>query len=474
MQSDDLAYFDSEEFRTILNQYEESVESEHPTYIDADDLADIADYYQYNGYPEKARTAVDLALEYNPEAVGPLLFKAREAIMGNDFDTARDYAEKIEAVDVMEAVYLKGEIMICQGKTEEADQYFIEQMKDIMTDEQMDYVYDVANIFSDYDMHDKAFQWMARSQGDDSDSFKELMAHTLFGLGKYKDSERIFNELIDHDPYSIRYWNALASAQFMREDYSAAITSSEYAIAIDPKDPESLLSKANCLYNLLNYEEALEYFQRYSEQVNEDEFGYLYQGTCLINLGRYQEAITILHKALETATPDSQYLPEIYQELAFGYSEQGETETALHYLDQTHSLDCDHASMEIIKGHILLANKHPEEAAEAFRSALNLSDNSPRTMLRIIVSLYDNQYTQTSYTFLKHLLADMDEDWNEGYSYMALCCRDLGKQKEFLYYLRLATEKNPKEAKTVLSGLFPAGMDPKEYYQYILNKLNKV
>ena len=473
MESDDLAYFDSDEFRTILSQYEESVESEHPIYIDADDLADIADYYQYNGFPEKARIAVDLALEYNPEAVGPLLFKAREAVMANDFDTAQEYAERIESVDVMEAVYLKGEIMICQGKTEEADQHFIEQMKDVMADEQMDYVYDVANIFSEYDLHDKAFQWMARSQGDDSDSFKELMAHTLFGLGKYKDSERIFNELIDHDPYSIRYWNALASAQFMREDYNAAITSSEYAIAIDPKDPESLLSKANCLYNLLNYEEALDYFRRYAEQVNEDEFGYLYQGTCLINLGRYQEAIAVLHKAVEIAPPDSQYLPEIYQELAFGYSEQGEMDTAMHYLEQTQSLDCDHASMEIIKGHIMLANKHPEEAAEAFRSALKLSDNSPRTMLRIIVSLYDNQYTQTSYTFLKHLLTDMDEDWNEGYSYMALCCRDLGKEKEFLHYLRLASEKNPKEAKTVLSGLFPVGMDPKEYYQYVLNKLNK-
>ena len=243
MQSDDLAYFDSEEFRTILNQYEESVESEHPIYIDADDLADIADYYHYNGFPDKAKVAIDLALEHNPEAVGPLLFKAREALANNDYETAREYAERIVAVDTMEAVYLKGEILVCQGKTEEADQYFIEQMKDIMTDELMDYVYDVANIFSEYEQHDKAFQWMARSQGDDSDSFKELMAHTLFGLGKYRDSERIFNELIDHDPYSIRYWNALASAQFMREDYNAAITSSEYAIAIDPKDPESLFRK---------------------------------------------------------------------------------------------------------------------------------------------------------------------------------------------------------------------------------------
>lgn len=473
MESEDLAYFESEEFQTILSQYEESVESGHPTYIDADDLADIADYYQYNGFTDKAGETINLALEYNPEAVGPLLYKAREALVSNDFKTAKDYADRIEAVDKMEAVFLKGEILICQGNTEAADAYFIEQMKEVMTDELMDYVYDVANIFSDYDLHDKAFEWMARSQGDDSDSFKELMARTLFGLGKYQDSERIFNELIDHNPYSIRYWNALASAQFMREDYSAAITSSEYAIAIDPKDPESLLSKANCLYNIGNYESALSYFKRFSEQAEDDEFGFLYQGTCLINLGRYEEAIRLLKKALKIAPANSQYLPEIYQEMAFGYSELHDTDKALYYLDQTKPLDCDHISMEIIKGHILLANQRQKEAAGAFREALAQSGNSPKTMLRIIVSLYDNQYTQTSYVFLKRLLSESPKEWNEGYSYMALCCRDLKKPEEFMHYLKLATEKNPKEARTVLGALFPEGTDPKDYYSYLMNKLNK-
>ena len=471
--TDELAYFDSEGFQTILKRYEESVRSGRSIYMDADDLADIADYYQYNGRMEEADQAINLALEFNPEAVGPLLYKAREALSLKDFETAREYADRIQAVDQQEALYFRGEILINEDKVEEADDFFREQMREVMPDEQMDYVYDVANIFSDYNVHEKALEWMARSQGDDSDDFKELMARTLFGLGKYKDSERIFNELIDHDPYSIRYWNALASAQFMNEDYSAAITSSEYAIAIDPKDPESLLSKANCLYNLGNFESALSYFKRFSEQAKDDEFGYLYQGTCLINLGRYEEAIRLLKKAMNIAPEDSQYLAEIYQEMAFGYSELHDTDKALYYLNETKSLDCDHISMEIIKGHILLANKRQQEAAEAFREALMQSNESPKTMLRIIVSLYDNQYTQTSYSFLKRLLSEMPKDWNEGYSYMALCCRDLKKPDEFMHYLKLATEKNPKEARMVLGALFPEGTDPKEYYNYLMNKLNK-
>lgn len=470
--TEDQAYFESKGFRKILEQYEESVQEGHSIYMDADDLADIADYYQYNGRPEDANRAIDLALEYNPEAVGPLLYKAREALSLHDFDTAREYAEQILAVDQQEALYLQGEILINEGKVEEADDFFREQMREVMSDEQMDYVYDVANIFSDYNVYDKAFEWMTRSQGDDSDDFKELMARTLFGLGKYKDSERIFNELIDHDPYSIRYWNALASAQFMNEDYNAAITSSEYAIAIDPHDAESILSKANSLYSLGNYESALTYFERYSEVMPEDEFGFLHQGTCLINLGKYSEAQQVLEQAEYLADDDSPYLPEICQELAFAYSEMHKPESALYYIDKTQDMDCDHVNMEIIRGHIHLANQNPEEAEEAFKEALRMSDNSPRTMLRIIVSLYDNRYIKTSYLLLKNFFRHVEKDWNEGYSYMALCCMDMKKTDEFLSYLKIATNRNPKEAKTVLGCYFPEDMAPQDYYDYMSDKIN--
>jgi len=469
--TDDQTYFNSEEFRQILKRYEESVQQGHSIYMEADDLADIADYYQYHGRKEDADSAINLALNYNPEAVGPLLYKAREALSIKDFDTAREYAAHIKAVDQQEALYLQGEILICEEKDDEADALFRQQMKDIMPDEWADYVYDVANIFSDYNIYDKAFEWMARSQGDESDDFKELMARTLFGLGKYQDSERIFNELIDHDPYSTRYWNALASAQFMNEDYHSAITSSEYAIAIDPNDAESLLSKANSLYSLGNYESALTYFQRYSEIVADDEFGFLHQGTCLINLERFSEAVQVLERAEQLAGSESPYLPEICQELAFAYSELHKPETALYYIDLTQDMDCDHVNMEIIRGHILLANQKPEEAEEAFKDALQLSDNSPRTMLRIIVSLYDNRYVHTSYILLKNFFQHVEENWADGYSYMALCCLDLKKTDEFLHYLKMATERNPKEAKTVLSNYFPNDMAPQDYYAYISKQM---
>lgn len=472
--TDDTAYFESEGFKKILRQYEDSVKSGHPAYMDADDLADIADYYHYEGRLDDATDAIELALQFNPDAIGPLLYKAREALSYGNFEVARDYAERIRIIDNTEYLYLIGEILICEGKTDEADELFRKQFMELPPDEQMDYVYDIANLYAEYNDYNKSLEWMARSQGDDSDDFKELMARTLFGIGKYEDSSRLFNELLDRNPYSKVYWNALASAQFMSEDYSASITSSEYAIAIDPNDAESLLTKANGLYHLENFEEALSYFEKYSEKNSTDAFGYLHQGTCLINLGKFDEAINRLLIAEDNASEDSQYLPEIYQELAFAYSELKLPEIALRYIDKTKHLDCDHIDMEVIRGHILVANKRLKEAEDVFKNVIKNSGNTPKTMLRVMVSLYDNRYVTASYKLFKKFFNFVDEDWNEGYSYMALCCWDIKHYDEFLDYLKKAVEKNPKEAKMVLGHLFPSWMKVSEYQQFIEDSLKEL
>ena len=93
-------------------------------------------------------------------------------------------------------------------------------------------------------------------------------------------------------------------------------------------------------------------------------------------------------------------------------------------------------------------------------------------MLRIMVSMYDNRYLKASYLLFKKFFSYVDKDFNEGYSYMALCCYDLEKYDEFMTYLRIAVERNPKEAKLVLGQLFPKGTQVSEYELYFSNQLN--
>ena len=470
----DEEYFKSEEFRDLLERYEASINAGSTPFMDADDLVDLADYYTWQDKDEMAEKAIDCALELYPASTLPNVFKARKSLSTGDYAEAEFYADAIENHDDPDYHYLVAEIKIAQGDIEEADEYLHEYSKSVDPDEYEDCVRDCANLYIDYDQSEKAYEWMMRSKGDESDDFKELMARTLFGLGKYEDSERIFNELIDQHPYSKQYWNALASAQLMNEDYSNAITSSEYAIAIDPKDPDAVSSKASGLLRLGNYEEALKYYKMYSELAPNDEFGLLHQGVCLVNMNRNEEALPVLRMALAIAPKDSPFMVQIYQELAFCYGALHQVKQAIEMLDRTETLPCDHTDMLVVRGHILLQNNQINRAEEAFKMAIMKSDNSPAVMLRIIVSLYDNRYTQACYQMLLKFFAMVREyypNYKSGNAYMALCCYDLGRSEEFMKYLRLAVEQDPKEAQGVLSYLFPEATPVSEYVSYMERQL---
>lgn len=455
----------------MLSEYETAVNTGQPVFMDADELAEIADYYQMQGQMEEAEAAIRLALSLSPGAIAPLTYRIHESLYHGDVEAAKHYLSQITETDEPDYVYDQAEVMLAEGKVDEADSFLREKFKTVPPDEYQDYVVDVASLYQDWGVSEKAMEWMGRAKPENTPEFKELMAHALFGLGKYKDSEKLFNELIDTDPFQKRYWNALASAQFMNEDYTNAIQSSEYAIAIDPSDAEGLISKANGLYRLGNYSEALKYYERYAEQVPDDEFCWMHQGTCLINLDRNDEAIERLEEASEIAPTDSPCLPDIYQELAFAYNEKGETDKALAYLNKTDELDCDHIQLTVIKGHIMLSAGRIEEAEDFFRQAVSQSDNAPQTLMRIIVSLYDNKYVEASYKMFQKFFKIVDKDYDEGYAYMALCCYDLKKYDEFLKYLKIACQRNPKECRLVLSHLFPSDMAPEQYYEYIQKKM---
>ena len=469
---EDLEYFESEDFKEILRQYEESVKSGERIYMDADDLTDIADFYHYHNRLAEAEDAISLAIEYNPEAVGPMLYRAREALEKKDFETAEQYADKVEPLDCIETVYLRAEILLAKDEVESADELLKQYLKEVPADEYADFIKGVTDLFHEYNQFTKAFEWIANATNDNSDRFKELMAHTLFGLGKYKDSEKLFNELLDKNPYSTNYWNALAGVQYMKEDYSAALNSSEYAIAIDPNDTNGLLSKANTLYAMGNHDEALKYFQKYAEKMPNDEFGYLHIAICLVNKGLHKEGLETLKKAVSVSAVDSIYLPEIYQEMAFTYNVLDQMDKALWCLDMTDKLDCNHFHMGVIKGHILLTNKKTAEAKAAFKKVLKESGNNPSVILRVIISYHDNKYLQFAYESYIEFFKKVGEDYKEGYSYLALCCNDLKKHDEFLVYLKKACERNPEEARTVLGELFPANMPTKDYYEYALEHPN--
>lgn len=469
-------FYESKAFKQALAKYEEAVSQGATVYLDCDQLSDIAEYYQWTGETSKALSTADYALSLFEGATIPLALKARIALLNEkNPEKAERLAEEIADKNDLDYFYIRAEILVATNRGEEAD-LFLESKMDSLDDlDRLDLVLDAAILFIDYEYVELAKKWLGKSDEKDEADYREVEGRIKFHEGDYKACEDIFNSLIDKNPYNSYYWVVLASAQLAQNHLSDAITSSEYAIAINPKEEDALLYKGQALVHLKNYEEALEYFDRLSQVRTSNVDGYLNTANCLFILNRYDEGLAALRKAETRAKrhyPDR--LPEIYQEEALAYSHLGEKERALACLDMMEEqVETDPYEQMVIRAHIYCENDDLIQAQMLYKQAVVESRYQPYIMLRVAVSLYDNNFLQMAYNILCALDPADQEKFPQIHAYMAACAHDLGLCEAFITHLGRAVELSPSTSLTVLSPLFPVGMEPQEYVKYATDNLLK-
>lgn len=463
-------FFESPEFKEKFQLYENAQASGTSVYLEPDDLTDIAEYYHILGNIDACKNTVDYAIKMFPGATMPLVFRSRVALlMEHDVTLAEEYAEMIDDKADLEYLYLKAEIMIVDDRAEEAETFLRDAYDELEDDEdKADFLIDVANLYADYELMEYAQQWLSLSEEYDSTDYKELQGRIAMGLGDYEESNRIYNELIDRNPYSFTYWNQLASSQLLHNEIMESIQSSEFALAINPDDEDATLNKANGLFNLGNFEEACKYYERFTKISPNSEVGEMFLGISLINLNRTEEGVEHLKKAESLADAFSEYLHDIYVELAYSLTALGKHEDAMEYIEKISQLDdCDPYETDVLKGNVHLQKGETTEAMKCFQHAVTASNGSPRVILRIGICIYDNGYYSLAYDVFHLLLDDASDEWKDGWSYLALCCMLLSRKDEFVYAVRKACQQNPVEAKMVLGEIFPENLSPDDYVNYL-------
>ncbi|MBQ5577919.1 MAG: tetratricopeptide repeat protein [Prevotella sp.] len=463
-------FYESPEFKEKFQLYENAQASGTSVYLEPDDLTDIAEYYHILGNIDACKNTVDYAIKMFPGATMPLVFRSRVALlMEHDVALAEEYAEMIDDKADLEYLYLKAEIMIVDDRAEEAETFLRDAYDELEDDEdKADFLIDVANLYADYELMEYAQQWLSLSEEYDSTDYKELQGRIAMGLGDYEESNRIYNELIDRNPYSFTYWNQLASSQLLHNEIMESIQSSEFALAINPDDEDATLNKANGLFNLGNFEEACKYYERFTKISPNSEVGEMFLGISLINLNRTEEGVEHLKKAESLADVFSEYLHDIYVELAYSLTALGKHEDAMEYIEKISQLDdCDPYETDVLKGNVHLQKGETAEAMKCFQHAVTASNGSPRVILRIGICIYDNGYYSLAYDVFHLLLDDASDEWKDGWSYLALCCMLLSRKDEFVYAVRKACQQNPVEAKMVLGEIFPENLSPDDYVNYL-------
>ena len=466
--------YESKAFKQALAKYEEAVRKGATVYLDSDQLSDIAEYYYWLGDTSKALSTADYALSLFEGATIPLALKARIALLvENNPEKAEKITEEIADKKDLDYFYIRAEILVATNRGEDADVFLESNLEGLDELDRLDLVLDAAILFIDYEYVELAKKWLGKSDETEEADYREVEGRIKYYEGDYEECERIFNKLIDENPYNSYYWVVLASTQLALNHFSDAITSSEYAIAINPKEEDALLYKGQALVQLKNYDEALEYFERLSEVRTSNVEGYLNTANCLFLLNRYDEGLAALRKAETRAKrhyPDR--LGEIYQEEALAYSHLGKKGRALACLDlMTEQVETDPYELMVTRAHIYCENDDIPQAQMLYKQAVVESHYQPSVMLRVAASLYDNNFLQVAYNILCALDPADLEKLPQAHAYMAACAHDLGLDEAFITHLGKAVEKSPSASRNVLSPLFPEGMDPQEYVKYATDNL---
>lgn len=461
-------YFQSKQFRELLQRYEKAAQTGDGGFFDADELSDLAEYYHHQGKDIITKQLLERAIYTFPGSTMPLVLMSRLALTNefSDLEAPEYYLDQIIDKSDLEYFYAKVEIKIARKELEEANFMIEEKMEELDASDIDDFALDVALIFGDYDEFDYADHWLQLVSDTSLSDYKELKGRILVSKGLYQESEALFNELIDSDPYSAPYWNRLAMTQFMENKIHDSITSSEYSIAINPNDTEATLNKANGLYYLGNYEEAQKYYQRYGELDTTSETAELFQALCLLNMGCWEEALPHLEHAAEKAEKcqNVRGQHEVYMEMAFAYSHLGRMQESLQCLEKLFRLKTvDANELLVIKGHVYLENNHYTEAIECFKQALYDSQLNPFILFKMAVSVFDCGYLGMAKNVLQVLFNRTSDEWTDGYAYMARCCYELDEKEECRKYLAIAVEKNPDEASSMFADLYPEDATPADY-----------
>lgn len=486
-------YFDSDEFKEILDKYEASEKQGTACYFDAEDYMDIADFYLLSDRPEDAINAVEKGERQHPTNEDLRCTKSGAFIYLHRYAEAREIIDSLSDDENGNVLYQKAQLAYAIDKDyDSAEELFTDwiaiEEEACRFDEKEEretrirdaYLHILTSFIELCDgRYDEELvkrwveEYYARFAPLGGNECDLMLADMVRNEGLTDMVEKVYSSLLEYDPYLNYGWTVLSASQVMNGNYEDALESANFALAIDPENIDAVLNKAHALYSLGSKDQALVLFEKYLAAYD-DANQYLPYAVCLITQGRTEDAIPYLYKTedfLQLHTENTEYYGQCSYELSEAYF-------ALGILDR--ALDCIHRALEVIpkdveclllEGTIHLADNNIKDCIRCYAACIRNVDDKVRMTcsiaLRFIIQGQEDLALQ--------ILTTADEYGSDDPSYRlvsghkALAYLQKKDVDEFLKYLKQACKECPDILSTLFYDKFPATVKPEDYYNYVVS-----
>ncbi|MDO4163725.1 MAG: tetratricopeptide repeat protein [Bacteroides sp.] len=432
----------------MAEKYEAAIKENKPLYMDADDLADLADWYATRGKFPTAIEIVEYGLKLHPNNTELLVEQAYLYIDTRNHEKAKAIIEQIDDKFSSEVKILRAYVLLDEGQPEE-----VEWLLDTLEDKDaLPNLIEIAYMYNDKGYSEKALEWIRRGEGlyDNEEAYMATYGDCYYSDGQIEKAAEIYNQLIDRNPYSASYWYALARCYNEQRQPDKAIEACDYALVADDEFAEAYVMKGNCYYMLGNTEAATECFQQAVKQnLFKPDIVSTFTALSKVSEGKWQEALDCIEIALDQDPSDYETVALLYANAALCLHHLGRDEEAHENCDIAHDINPDDAEVDLIEGRIYMEEDNIDRAIDCWEDALDKAPY-PDTWYEIGVSCLETgrmEHARTAFERVKELDPDY-EGINEKLTSLYIVLRD---KENFKKYNKLCAHPlTPKDLNRIL------------------------
>lgn len=438
------------EHDSLLKRFEDHIASNTRGYFETEEYEVLIDYFFSSNQLDKARIAVDHALEQYPYSVDFITRKAQLLAANKDTKAAFELLDKAEMLDPLdpEVFITRGSIYSQSGLIDLAIENYRKAIdraaeeKDILEDASLYLAFEYENL-NQYPDAEKYLKRVLELNPDNQPAIYEL-AYCFEIMQKDDEAITFYNEFIDKHPYNHSAWFNLGVSYNRQGQYEKAIDAYDYTIAIKENFAPAYFNKANSLANLKKYKEAIACYEETFNYEKAEAITYCYIGECYEKLKNYDKALVNYNKA---SVMDPQ-LGDAWLGMGIVMDRQEKLNQGIHYLKKAAALDPKNADYRYVLGDAYQKIGLISESLEEYKAVTELDPSIENIWLDYSNLLLDQGERTAAAEVIAQGIKHHPENAELFYRMTACLLLD-GKKEEALTYLQSALQLDYKKHKEI-------------------------
>ena len=502
-------YFQSQEFIELLQSYEEQQKKGESVYLDADDFADIADYYLNIDHPEQSMKTIEEGLAMHPDDEVLLIVKSAAYVYQRKFDDAERVLKTLDDQN-SDVQYQLAQIEYAKyHNSEEAEKiwrnwmelengsnpseelkresyiHIISSMTELLPESECDleavrkWISEYIENFQPLGQYDEDVQLADICRENE---LTDLMCEVL-------------SQVLEEQPYLPRGWSNLALAQYVQQHYDQALESCDFALAVNPQDLDAMLTKAHSLFAMGEKSASKPCFKEYLERGGDVVQAIPYAETLFLD-GEKEEAQKQLDElfvhfetkrvammeelanlSVEKARKKRREFDElrdlykkVLTDISDLYHQYGLFEDSIKINEQLTKVFYYDSEAYFMLGVNHLALSQYEEASQNFANALQYADDQVMMGLDIALTFVFNGFDKFALEVLNavsKVAKGSDSPFVKNIpAAKSLAYLKLGYTDLFLKNFKIACKETPQLVESVYEGYFPENLPVSQWSDY--------